>query len=100
MLNTKQQRGNYCNEKSMGHNRGDNDLFSDCTILYIGGGMRIKRTNRENGSEDFVTLEYAVDKLARHNFNTPDKHHKANMRETLERGATMSTCSYLYEKEK
>lgn len=62
--------------------------------------MRIKRTNRENGEVGFVTLEYAVDKLARANFNTPDKHNKANIEETLKLGATLSTCSYLYEKEK
>lgn len=59
--------------------------------------MQVKRTNRENGQEDFVSMDHAVDKLASANFETVTKDDKNRIKEALELGATMNTVSYLYE---
>ena len=59
--------------------------------------LKVKRINRENGEEDFVTLKYAVEKITASSFTRPDNSDRTQTRNILKQGSRMQTVSYLYE---
>lgn len=63
----------------------------------MSNNLKVKRINRENGEEDFVTLKYAVEKLAASHFTRPDDSNRTQTRIILKQRHRMQTCSYLYE---
>jgi len=60
--------------------------------------MKIKRINRANGEESFVSLDYAVRKLALVEHLKPIKNDKQNIKDLLISGSHMGTYSFLYKK--
>lgn len=58
----------------------------------------VKRISRDTGMIDSVAMDQAVEKLAYGMYNEPTKDDKDRIRESLELGATLHTCSYLYER--
>lgn len=51
----------------------------------VNDNPKVKRIDKGTGEEDYVTIEYAVDKLTSYYFNTPD----VNDRETVKIKSTL-----------
>jgi hypothetical protein len=62
--------------------------------------MNIKRTNREDGTEEIVDLELAVDKVARSLFSSPSIYDEKEIEDAFKLGASFQTCSFIYKGER